>query len=73
MAVGAQACHHAFDDAGLAEDLCVHGGFEGEDGVSGGSEVCRGGGITRDTGVMSLFLFDVFNFIHQMAISVDAG
>jgi hypothetical protein len=55
-------------------DLCVHGGLEGEDCVSGGHQGFAGaGGITRDTGVMPMVSFGIFNFVHQMAISVDAG
>ena len=34
VAVGEQADHHALDDPRLAEDLGVHRGLEGEDGVT---------------------------------------
>ena len=43
VAVGEQADQHALDHAGLAEDLGVHRGLEGEDGVAGGTALSEAG------------------------------
>ena len=41
VAVGEEADHHALDDLRLAEDLGVHRGLEGEDGVTGAASAVQ--------------------------------